>query len=377
MISTGVRLLPDHWDKNTSQVIGRADKQSLNVYIVQRKVEIDRIIQELTVSREIGKYSAVALKNYIQSRLCPDKEDDINMFAKYFLKVADTKSQSTHGVYMQTYRRMQAFTNNLDKLTFEDIDRSWLSSFNRFMEITAPSANARNIHFRNIRAVFNSAIDDGITTLYPFRKFKITPVKTAKRSLSVEQVRMLFNYPVEEYLVKYVDMFKLIIYLVGINIIDLCHLKEIRDGRIEYHRAKTHRLYSIKIEPEAQEIIDKYRGEKYLLNPLDTYESHNDYAKHLNMALKRVGEVDIWSAKRKDGKSYHKKIYNGLFPNITTYWARHTWATLASKLEIPKETIAAALGHGENTVTDIYIDFEQQKIDEANRKVIDYILGKI
>lgn len=62
------------------------------------------------------------------------------------------------------------------------------------------------------------------------------------------------------------------------------------------------------------------------------------------------------------------------FPGLSIYWARHTWATIASELDIPKETIAAALGHGGNTVTDIYIDFDQRKIDEANRKVLDWVL---
>ena len=61
------------------------------------------------------------------------------------------------------------------------------------------------------------------------------------------------------------------------------------------------------------------------------------------------------------------------FPGISSYWSRHTWATIAASLDIPKETIAAALGHGGNTVTDIYIDFDQRKVDEANRKVIDYV----
>ena len=69
-----------------------------------------------------------------------------------------------------------------------------------------------------------------------------------------------------------------------------------------------------------------------------------------------------------------KKVFTPLFPNLTTYWARHTWATIAASLDIPKETIAAALGHGGNTVTDIYIDFDQRKVDEANRKVIDWVL---
>jgi hypothetical protein len=52
---------------------------------------------------------------------------------------------------------------------------------------------------------------------------------------------------------------------------------------------------------------------------------------------------------------------------------RHTWATLAAELDIPKETISAALGHGKKTVTDIYIQFDRKKIDEANRKVISHV----
>ena len=68
-----------------------------------------------------------------------------------------------------------------------------------------------------------------------------------------------------------------------------------------------------------------------------------------------------------------KKDKEGAFPFLSTYYTRHTWATLAAYLEIPKETIAAALGHGKKDVTDIYIFFDQNKIDEANRRVIDYL----
>ena len=59
---------------------------------------------------------------------------------------------------------------------------------------------------------------------------------------------------------------------------------------------------------------------------------------------------------------------------LNIHIARHTWATIASELDIPKDTISAALGHGGNSVTDIYINFDQRKVDEANRKVLDYVL---
>ena len=190
---------------------------------------------------------------------------------------------------------------------------------------------------------------------------------TPKRSLSVEQLRTLISYPSEPTVAKYVDYFVLSFMLLGINMVDLCHLPSINDGRIEYNRSKTSRLYSIKLEPEARELIDKHRGKKYLLDALDRYANHKDFVRRLNENLRKVGEME------RVGRG-GRKLRKPLFPSLSSYWARHTWATIAASLDIPKETIAAALGHGGNTVTDIYIDFDRRKVDEANRRVLDWVL---
>lgn len=162
----------------------------------------------------------------------------------------------------------------------------------------------------------------------------------------------------------------LIFYLGGINIIDLCYLKEIRNGYIEYRRAKTGRLYKIKVEPEALEIIERYKGKEYLINIMDRYTDYRDYRQRINRNLGEIGTTEI--VKDKIGK-LRKKKRTASFPDLTTYWARHTWATIAAELDIPKETIAATLGHGGHDVTDIYIAFDQRKIDKAIRQVIDYV----
>lgn len=199
----------------------------------------------------------------------------------------------------------------------------------------------------------------------------VRPVPTAKRAYSIDRLRELFNYPVLPHEQKYLDLFKLIFYLIGINIVDLCNLSEVIDGRIVYQRSKTSRLYNIKVEPEAQEIIDRYRGTKKLLNLADNFKDVHTFMSTVNRALKQIGprrhEV-------KDGKK--RLVYESAFPDLSTYVARHTWATIAYELEIPNETIAAALGHSfGNRTTAIYIDKDIRKVDEANRKVIDYVLG--
>ena len=366
LLPLNIRLLPTQWNKVAEKVINHPQKLFFNSLIKQRKAEVDAEIMRLVGNGEIRKMRSKDIKKHILKASIPETENR-NAFATRFKNFAESKKDSTKGVYMHTYSRMSAFDSRLEQRSFEDITKEWLTAFDTFLEKTSPSKNARNIHMRNIRAVFNDAMDDEVTTAYPFRRFKIRPVATPKRSLAVEQLRTLFNAPVEEYAEKYLDMFKLIFFLIGINVIDLCHLEKVVNGRIEYNRSKTNRLYSIKVEPEAMAVIERHRGKGQLLDILDTYKSHKDYLKHINRALQRIGDM------RREGRG-GKKVFTPLFPTITTYWARHTWATVAASLDIPKETIAAALGHGGNTVTDIYIDFDRRKVDEANRRVIDWVL---
>lgn len=196
------------------------------------------------------------------------------------------------------------------------------------------------------------AIDDEVTTAYPFRKFKIKPVATMKRSLAIKDLRNIFERREDDYMQRYADVFKLSFLLVGINIGDMCLLKRgnVNAGRIEYNRQKTHKLYSIKIEPEAAELIKRYEGKKYLLNFCDS-SSYRNFMARTNKNLRKLHE------------------------GMTTYWARHSWATVANELDIPDDVIGQALGHSPvSRVTDVYIRRSEKKIDEANRKVIDYVM---
>lgn len=182
-----------------------------------------------------------------------------------------------------------------------------------------------------------------------------------------EQLATLRDYGCEEHQKRYRDIFMLMFYLIGINAKDLLHAKpsDVYNGRLEYRRAKTGRLYSILIQPEAAEIIRRYKGKGYLLNIMDEYGNYKDFLHRMNDSLRKIGSVE---RKGRGGK----KTVTPLFPELSSYWARHTWATIAASLDIPKETISAALGHEiGSAVTSIYIDFDQKKVDEANRKVLD------
>lgn len=370
LISTGASVAKEYWDAAGEKVIGLPNKQTLNAKAAAVKYKVDEVMLRLSLEGRLASMSATEIRDAAMEFINPaslERKRREKLFEYRFLQFANLKKASTRTIYMHTHSRMVAFAGaTLSKLSFEDITKEWLTKFDAFLQKTSPSKNARNIHLRNIRAVFNDAIDDEITHAYPFRRFKIRPVPTAKRSLSVDELRTLFAMETDECSERYLDMFKLVFFLIGINMIDLCGLKEIVGGRVEYNRSKTSRLYSIRVEPEAQAIIEKYRGKNYLLDIMDTNHNHKHFLKHMNDCLQNLGDTKILP--------HGKKVHNPLFPKITSYWARHSWATIAASLDIPKETIAAALGHGGNTVTDIYIDFDRRKIDEANRRVIDWVL---
>ena len=165
----------------------------------------------------------------------------------------------------------------------------------------------------------------------------------------------------------------------GINMKDLANLTPANyiDGRIEYRRAKTGKLYSIKVEPEAAEIIERYKGKKHLLSPFDRYKSHTNYLIHLNEGLRRIGPIEVDANGKPKYTKNHLPIMKPIEKEITSYWGRYSWATYAADLDIPKDTISEALGHVHGSkITGVYIKFSRDKIDEANRKVIDYVLGK-
>ena len=365
-IPLGISLLKNQWDAQAYRVVNHPKKQFYNTYINKRKLEIDEVVLTMTANKDLSG-TITEIKNRILATLNPVEEEaqPDNLFCVWLERFAVHKSSRTKAIYEATLSRIKKFKpKDYSTITFEEMNLEWLNNFDAFLAKTSPAKNARNIHFRNIRAVFNYAIDNEATKAYPFRKFKMKYEETRKRSMSILALRKIMTADLEPHLEKYRDFFMLSFYLIGMNVVDMCRAREIVDGRLNYQRAKTHKLYSIKVEPEAAAIISKYTGKGQLLNYLDSHKSYRTFYNCLVRGLNNVRESlnDI-----KDGI---------VFQELTTYWARHTWATIASDLDIPDSTIAAALGHAYGNATSaIYINFNKRKIDVANRRVIDAVLG--
>ena len=350
-LSTGIRLLPSDWDAGAL----KAKSAAVQVSAELKKADVDTILLDLQRRRKLDGLTAREVRDRILEEMTPGEREP-DRFLGVFRKFASTRPKPrTTEIYMATVARILAFDPRAERLSFADISIGWLDRFDSFLAVTSPKKNARNIHLRNIRAVFNHARKRGITQHYPFLNYEIRGEATAKRCLPADRLRRLFTADLPAWKKRYVDFFEVSFLLIGMNTEDLVHATGIEDGRLEYRRAKTGRPYSIKVEPECMEVIERLRGKDWLLNPLDTYSCTHHWTSKVDNVLKDVADE------------------LGL-PRLSMYWARHSWATIAAELEIPRETIAAAMGHSGGTVTDIYINFDRSKIDRANRQVIDYVL---
>lgn len=381
-ISLGIKLKKSQWDSKKQRIINAPNKLRLENFIKNKLMEIENAIMELQTKGQLTKLTSVQIKNKVLSVLDPEV-DKGNLFINRYIDYMNSRpAERTKEIYATTLKKMKAFDDKVDTYSFEDISKDWLKRLDTFLINQGLRKNSRNIHFRNIRAVFNDAIDNEITTHYPMRTFDINPEQTAKRSLSIEELRTLFSYNVQPWQQKYLDYFKLTFYLIGINPADIlnCDQSNIIDGRLQYRRKKTGRLYSIRIEPEAKEIIERYKGVNKLVNFSENMRNYKQFVGKANKGLKAIGQVIKVRNENKKAHDFQKEFhikYNSLFPNISLYWARHTWATIAFSIGIPEEIIAEALGHSHgNRTTAIYIDKSVANIDAANRKVLDYVLYK-
>lgn len=377
LIPVGVKIAPSLWDKKAQSVKKCPRKAYFDKAISDRYYAVQEMISKLSEEDEelMRRLTITEIKNIILERLDGKERKDTGngSFALGYKKFVETKQGRTRQIYETTWKRICEFTDKAERLNFEDITAKWLNEFNGYMAERSPAQNARSIHLRDIRAVFNFAIDEEITDLYPFRKFKIKSTPTMKRSLSADDIRMIATMPLLPWQEEYRDVFMLIFYLIGINIVDLFSLthENVQNGRIVYTRRKTKRIYSIKIEPEAQEILERRKGTTHLIDVADRYKDHTNFTSRFNKALKTFGTWEV------DEHHKQKVRYKPYWDFLSSYWARHSWATIAyNDCNIPVDVISQALGHSMgNRVTMVYINSDSKKVDEANRKVIEKVRG--
>lgn len=201
----------------------------------------------------------------------------------------------------------------------------------------------------------------------PFKNYRINRKKNRQihRTLTIEQVVAISKVEGCGRIALARDVFMLSFMFCGMNTADIYRVEQISNGRLVYNRSKTKErkadraLISIKIEPEHDFLLQKYRDNQGLrvFRFYSKYKDIDSFNQHVNIGLKKVAMMCR-------------------IDNLSTYYARHSWASIArNDCGVSKDDIAMALSHSDmiNSVTDIYIAKDWRRVDEANRLVLDFL----
>lgn len=259
-----------------------------------------------------------------------------------------------------------------NQVKLSDLTSTLISDYERWLKGKV-TMTTLSCYMRTLRAIYNKAVIEGLVAdKSPFARSYTGYPKTEKRSLSIDDIRKLYRLPLKQgtfsCLVR--DIFLFCIFACGIPFVDVAFLRksQISDGYLTYHRRKTNQKVRLRLLPCAQQIIDRYQtaDSEYVFpflnrsNPEEAYKQYKEKLCYYNKVLKRIGEKA------------------GVSRKLTSYVSRHSWASMAYDQNTEVSVISKGLGHTSSNTTLIYIKgIDDVRLDEANQKIIQQIIGTI
>ena len=371
LVHTQMYAFENQWDGK--EYCKNARNWKLNNIVLRRKLDaVERMILKLEDEDKIRWMSDADVKDKAEIILSNKRQGE-ERFADVITKFMQTKiNEHTLDGYRQTRQKLEEYDS---EACYHTITKQWLNDFRKWMEKDGLKTNTISIHLRNMRAAWNYAMDNEWTDLYPFRGLKIkNEVTKVNAHLTIEQIRQLKKAKLEPYQVPYRNVFLLMMYLRGINAVDLLanETTRIEGDRLVYIRMKTQKKYSVKIEEPARKLLNRM-----LSNRDDSFlkcckrSELKAFCVAMNRGLKRICPT----VPERSGYGGKKDVSTAICDKMTINYARHTFATVAYAIGIHKDDISLMLGHTLDgaRITDNYIDYTAERTDECAQKVISYI----
>ena len=301
--------------------------------------------------------------------------------------------------HVSAYRRFAVFLSSVGKndVTFKQLTPQLLSDFEGWLKSQNVCRNSSSCYLRSLCTVWHKAARDGLTTertaggqsyTYenPFSGTYRGRCTTRKRAVSADGISRVYNLDIEAALTVGLtkpagkklrsrinrlllarDLFIFSFCARGMTFVDMVHLRKsaLRDGIITYSRRKTGQRIEVRVEPIMQTVLSRHPSSSSYLFPIlsDGDNAQTAYTKyrnalHLyNKSLRELGELTGLS-------------------RLTSYVARHSWATTARENHLPVPIISQALGHNSLTTTEIYLkSLEGNTIDNANHTLLNNVFG--
>ena len=260
--------------------------------------------------------------------------------------------------------------------TFNEVTPEWIKGFEIHLRGRGCSWNTVSTYLRTFRAVYNRAVDCRGAVYVPhlFRSVYTGTRADRKRALDTEDIQKVFtklpqSSAVTSDMRRTQELFVLMFLLRGLPFVDLAYLRksDLHDNVITYRRRKTGRPLSVTLTREAMVLLKRYMNRDssspYLFSLLESREGTKEAYREYQLALRSFNQQLLLLGQ-----------LLGLGDRLSSYTARHTWATTAYYCEIHPGIISEAMGHSSITVTETYLKpFRNKKIDEANQLVTDFV----
>ncbi len=281
----------------------------------------------------------------------------------------------TAHVYRSSLNAIIAYRGKGD-FTFNEVTPEWIKGFEIHLRSRGCSWNTVSTYLRTFRAVYNRAVDCRGAVYVPhlFRSVYTGTRADRKRALDTEDIQKVFtklpqSSAVTSDMRRTQELFVLMFLLRGLPFVDLAYLRksDLHDNVITYRRRKTGRPLSVTLTREAMVLLKRYMNRDssspYLFSLLESREGTKEAYREYQLALRSFNQQLLLLGQ-----------LLGLGDRLSSYTARHTWATTAYYCEIHPGIISEAMGHSSITVTETYLKpFRNKKIDEANQLVTDFV----
>lgn len=374
-LRTHIRLQPDEWRQLSAKMRGKQTFVSPALLAVQREVnnEMDRLrrIADAFERRHEPYTAAMVTRRYADSFTGLT----IGQFAdELIVELCRQGRLGTANNYRRTLSSFSAYLSRCDLPLCRFSERLVLG-YNDWLSARGIVRNSVSFYMRNLRAIYNKAVKLNIVRqTHPFNNVYTGIDKTRKRAVTEDCLVRLCRLDLRRApsLDLARDLFIFSYYSRGMAFVDMAFLrkKDIVRGVITYRRQKTGRPLNIRVERCMQDIIDRYAART----------RHTPYVFPILRAEERVSAY----AEYQEGLNYYNKRLRRLSEllgegvSLSSYTARHSWATAARDHQVPLSVISAGMGHASERTTQIYLaSLETTIIDRANRGIITSLQSRI
>ena len=366
-ISIGYKIYPMEWDVVEGRILFQAacDKgrfcylQSLDARLKSDVARLNDILSRLAYAG-----SPFTSDDVVALFLTSFGKDGFFSFCKRLIaQMRQVGKQRTAETYTTSLNSFIRFRSIHGDVPLDEMDANLMMEYESYLKSNGICPNSSSFYMRNLRAMYNRAVEQELTMQRnPFKHVYTGIDKTVKRAVSVKVIRQIRDLDLMPSMDYARDMFMFSFYTRGMSFVDMAYLKkkDLQNGVLTYRRQKTHQRLFIKWEKPMQEIVDKYdtSGSPYLLPIIrkagkDDWRQYKNAAHLVNSKLKKIG------------------VQLGLNVPLTTYVARHGWASIAKSKNIPISTISEAMGHDSENTTRIYLaSLDTSVVDKANSIIL-------